>query len=584
MKEKKSTLLAVLGLLFSVCMLFPYFILKKGSIITYHDQLDGELLCYILHAKYLFTGVKVYPEMMNGIPATGLTPPAMLFVLLYKIFTPFVALGISQWIIYAVSFLGMYLLIRKLGNGDVVAFLCGNLFMLLPFYPVYGLCIPGQPLLLLCLLVLCTETKPGKKIACYLYIFIYSLCSSLVLVGFAVLIFVTVFGIVLAFKRARAKERIPKAPFISLAILLVGYAATNIDLIIQVIMPQSGYESHKSELVHSFVGFKESFMGALFPGVNYTETWPVMVLVLGLIAGAILICSIVRKEIFASELKHRFMLGICSILIALVCIAGYSVYYTQPVTKLLEKIGGAIGSFNLGRVVWLTPTAWIVSFSYFARMLCIFAETKKHRSLRYIAGYGLVWISVFIWSIVILIHSPIKANVSKIIKGQDYYALDYGKFYATDIYDQIDKAINLPKDSYRVVSLGIYPAAALYNGFYCLDGYSNNYLLSYKHEFRKAMASELDKSDYIKGYYDDWGNRCYLMTAEYNNYFALERKWNGGFHNLSIDTNQLKKMGCKYIFAATWIENSDELGLIRLSDEPFVSDRSWYNIYVYEIM
>ena len=37
-------------------------------------------------------------------------------------------------------------------------------------------------------------------------------------------------------------------------------------------------------------------------------------------------------------------------------------------------------------------------------------------------------------------------------------------------------------------------------------------------------------------------------------------------------------------FAATWIDNSDELGLIRLSDEPFVSDGSWYNIYVYEIM
>lgn len=44
-----------------------------------------------------------------------------------------------------------------------------------------------------------------------------------------------------------------------------------------------------------------------------------------------------------------------------------------------------------------------------------------------------------------------------------------------------------------MISVGIYPAAAAYNGFHCLDGYSNNYPLEYKHAFRQIMEGELDK-------------------------------------------------------------------------------------------
>ena len=53
----------------------------------------------------------------------------------------------------------------------------------------------------------------------------------------------------------------------------------------------------------------------------------------------------------------------------------------------------------------------------------------------------------------------------------DYYALDWDKFFAEDIFSQINMAIGEPQENYRVISVGIYPAAAAYNGFYCLDGY-----------------------------------------------------------------------------------------------------------------
>ena len=61
---------------------------------------------------------------------------------------------ISQWIIYLTAFLGMYLLLMRLTGREFISFSIAVIFMLMPFYPVYGLCIPGQPLLFFAVLAL----------------------------------------------------------------------------------------------------------------------------------------------------------------------------------------------------------------------------------------------------------------------------------------------------------------------------------------------------------------------------------------------------------------------------------------------
>ena len=143
-----TTLYIISGLLIASLAMIPYLILGTGSIITYHDQLDGELFSYLLTARYLFTDVKIYPELLNGLPANGAVPPAPLFVLFYKFFAPFTAFMMSQWFINLIGFLGMFLLLRKLVGTNLISFGISIIFMLMPFYPVYGLCIPGQPLLI----------------------------------------------------------------------------------------------------------------------------------------------------------------------------------------------------------------------------------------------------------------------------------------------------------------------------------------------------------------------------------------------------------------------------------------------------
>ena len=62
-----------------------------------------------------------------------------------------------------------------------------------------------------------------------------------------------------------------------------------------------------------------------------------------------------------------------------------------------------------------------------------------------------------------------------------------------------------------------------------------------------------------------------------------EKKWNPVINQLELNTERLKEMNCKYIFSAAYLNNSEELGLTLLRDEPFETEDSWYHIYVYKL-
>ena len=50
-KWKTSPIWFLLGLAAVLVMLVPYLILGEASIVVYHDQLDGEMIAYILQAE-----------------------------------------------------------------------------------------------------------------------------------------------------------------------------------------------------------------------------------------------------------------------------------------------------------------------------------------------------------------------------------------------------------------------------------------------------------------------------------------------------------------------------------------------------
>ena len=137
------------------------------------------------------------------------------------------------------------------------------------------------------------------------------------------------------------------------------------------------------------------------------------------------------------------------------------------------------------------------------------------------------------------------------------------------------------QSDYQVASLGMCPATALHSGFYCIDGYSNNYSLDYKHEFREIIEAELNKCESMRSYFDAWGSRCYLFTEESQNYYYLKKDADFRYENLELNTAKMKEMGCDYLFSAAEIEeeNVKELGLelFGVYDTP----QSYYRVWVY---
>lgn len=586
------------GLLLSCLLMIPYILLGTGSIIPYHDQLDGELFSYILTARYLFTNIHIYPEIMNGLPAAGAVPPAPLFVLLYVICKPFTAFLLSQWCIYIVGFLGMFLLLKKLTEQEFISFGIAVIFILLPFYPVYGLCIPGQPMLFYTVLELRDIERNSAQVMraprktnflYYLLIIFYGASSSLVLVGYACLFLLSIFALRQSVKKSY--QIVSVTPWISFGLLLFTYILTNLGLLKQVLFPKTAYISHKTELVLSAQNIPDSFLETLTQGVPYAQSFHTVLFLLIIVSLFVfLFCLFIRKELLKQEniKKPLTVSAHTGLLILGVCLF-YALYHSSSVTELRNASDGVLKTFNLDRFCWLLPTLWCILAG---ELLCFITKVFQSPALiqnapsvpqrfRNILAKCFLFIILGIWGCSVLLHSSLRPNLSKLLKGGDYYALDWDSFYAEDIFSQINTAIGKPQDSYHVISIGIYPAAAAYNGFYCLDGYSNNYPLDYKHTFRQIMEKELEKNHYIKAYFDNWGNRCYITTAEQNNYYTFEKKWNTVLYNLELNTDKLKELDCQYIFSAAYIMNAEEMGLSLLQDAPFETNESWYHIYVY---
>lgn len=547
------------GLCLTGISVLLFCLLGKDSIFVYHDQLDGEVLCYIYQAKYLFQDSSI-PELMNGVGKTALTAPAQLLVLFYKIFPPFVAFVISQYFVMIIGFVGMYLLLTKWNVSPLLATLSGVLFAYLPLIPVYGLSMYGIPLVLWAFISL-TE---GKRTLLYFsMIVLFGLSSSLVLVGYAVLAIVILIG--LSWKEGRKS----KWYWIGTGVLLLTYVLTNLSLFAQMLGAGESYLTHKEELAIAPKPFISTVWSILLNGVEHATSYQKWIVVLAFI---IIIAGVCKREWRNTQWKFICTLFSVAIVIALLC----GLYSIEPIVEFRRHIGGAAVWLQLDRIYWLYPALWYAVLGLGLQWLW---QLRKWLCL----SLGLaVYMTT---AVTVLLAGNWKDNIQKII-NRDTPEISWNDFYAEDVMTQVDKyiyeATGQSKEDYRVASLGICPGAALYNGFYCLDGYSNNYPLEYKHAFRKIIEPELNKSDYLTGYYDDWGNRCYLFSAQIPGYYTVEK---GGFYFSDFDMNvdAFKELGGKYILSAAYIDKSEETGLKLLREEPFETAGSYYKIYLYTL-
>lgn len=637
--KHKNIYLMLLGLLLTSLVVLPCVFLGEGSYVEVHDQLDGEVLNYIYRAKYLFQGNNV-PEFMNGMSKAAMAMPAPFGVFFYRLLPPFVAFTLMQWMGVLVGFAGMFNLCRHFRVKSEISFAVALLFAFMPFYPVYGLAAYGQPLLVLCMIQI-TEEK--KHLSSAIGIVLYAGFSSLTLVGYVwvVLGFVYVCFLLTSvlskrtivnqkYKNAEGqKQNIEKLIFTAVGwtTLMFTYIVTNLELIASVL--GKGFESHRSEMVlnarnNVFRIFTELF----FKGGAYNKTYSVVIFAAVILLSTVLLGKKIMKSTNETKSetdlkdatekttekateKATIYIGNMETIKVIWCMVGGIALLTTlsvlwnigPIVSVRNAIGGIVVYFQADRVYWIFPFLWMVVLALVLQML--FDTCKKQtKAFVRVGAVVIALVVLFTEGVQILRDSTLNKNI-RLLFVPGYSRMTWESFYMDDVFTMIEEAIgeeNKLSDAMAetteteaseagrtvgtqksVISLGMYPSIALYHGYTCADGYSNNYELSYKHDFRKIFAKELDQSPEMQSYFDDWGNRLYVADADYG-FNTLMQKGSGLiFKELDFDVEAMKELNIGYVFSAAPIENAEDMGLVLIDETPFSTDTSYYEVWVYEV-
>lgn len=562
-----KSLFLLCGILIVTLGYIPYMVLGKGSVFVTTDQLDDEILTYVLTAKHLFNGQTVYPEIMCGLSHKSMMPPAILFTLAYTVFSPFIAFLINQYFISLAAFIGMYLLCRHLLQNMFISFCTAVIFSYLPFFPVYGLSIMGVPLLLYALLRL---YEGENRLFYYGIVILYCFCSAFHLTGYIIV------GIVILISFIDfMKKNVKKGFLIASLLLLCGYLIQDYYLIIQILGMGSQEASHREEFILAGMRFWDGFRAVFINGFSHGISYHKFII---LPAVAVSLYGICRYQKLSKERKKELKL-IWGLFSAAVLIAVFfALCHCYAIVSLRNRIGGVIKYFQIDRLYWFYPIIWYLMLA----CICSFIWGQLHQKyiaktvcmlLLAIAGFFVLWNSNF------------KKNFRQMIDSETSTQITWADFYSENLFrevaDYIETQSGMQQDEYRVGNLGIHPAVSIMNGFYTIDGYSNNYSLSYKHEFREIIAYELSQNEYNKTYFDTWGSRCYIFASDYNGFTVLGKDRQFVFNDFLIQTEKIKELGCHYIISAGEILNPELTGLTLCNI--FERDDSYYRIYLYEV-
>lgn len=544
---------------------FAFFLIQGESIIVNaHDQLDSEVTYYVLRSQSFDALFRTrFEQFMLGSADVSIASIGTL--LFYFFMTPIYAFITNLFFVRIIAYVSLFCLLYYLDVNPKICFFVSIIFSFLPIYSVYGLSSMGIPLVCLGMRNLRKKNYWG-----YIEIAIYGFFSSLVLVGFAV---VGMMALTIVFRLIR-KERIVE-DLCGLFELLFIYIISNANLI-RVILIKDGYISQRVESNSSSDLFFKRFYEMLLSGQYHAVSRHKYIWI---VVGLACILSLIYHQKIRDDaiLKKQFfslLSLLCGVLIIAVVYAFYFCEYGVDFRNLLFS-ESALKSFQFNRVYWLYPSIWYtvfgVSLSIISRLLLL-----KKRKIACV----ITLIFAFIPGLYALKPSDVLQNI---LKQEAYSSRDYSwkKFYSEELFEDISEYIGKEKDEYHVVSVGLYPNIALYNGFYVLDGYSNDYDLSYKNQFAKVVRNELEKNEILKSYFYDWGNRCYVFSSEIGKKFIIGKNEDVDI-DLDIDVNELKKMGGEYVFSAAKINNASEIGL-KYRDY-FDNQDSYYGIFLYEVM
>ncbi|TGA98669.1 hypothetical protein E4665_07345 [Sporolactobacillus shoreae] len=551
-KEKRMLITAIILI---AIYLAPLFLLGENAHIRIVDNMDSNIAWYqvLAHSGELFGPIhSQIPQVINGqLSRNAFGSQFSMIVLLNVILPPMLAYSICQLISRFFAFLGMYLLLRdhfvKSRDSFPIRVLVALAFALTPFWPSGMLSTLGMPLALWAFLNIRAHVASWKE---WLTLCLLPFYSSFELGFFFFLTAMAIFWL----RDWIVKKKFNLKFILSIALMTIIYFLVEYRLVASLLLP--GPLTNRDDFVES----TSSLWNVLILSiknliVGHDQAMTVHQYVI-LPFSCIVLWQIVRTGKGEMLLKKRFLLLLS---LNVMLSVWFAFWFYKGWAPLKAKIS-ILTTFNFSRYHYLHPLFIYLMFAVGA-LICWQKGKKWER---------FVEIVLVLQIIVLFLYNP---------EIEFHEQPTFKQFYASQQFSAIAKYIGKPKSSYRVASIGLHPAIAQFNGFYTLDTYNNFYPLTYKQAFRKIIAKELDKNPSNRAYFDDWGGRCYLFTAELGKNYDFRKNSHVKIHHLQLNIGQFKKMGGNYIFSSVPIMNARQDGLHFLKS--FNSKESAWKIYLY---
>ena len=366
--------------------------------------------------------------------------------------------------------------------------------------------------------------------------------------------------------------------FGSCFLLTIIYCINNASIVLQ-LFEITGEASHKNEMViNGSLFLVKEVLGLYLHGQYHAVSNHIFLLMLISISAFL---AVLRYKALTPIQKMQLCEIVCLLFLAFIIALFYGFFISEYGADIRQALPGSLKAFQLNRFYWFYPALWFVAGGMATNLLWSMFHEKIHRF--WMAGIvvcvcvGTIWMcrGNILFKNIIKISFPTYA-----IEKLDTNNFTWKSFFAEDIFDQIAQEIDPVKENYRVISIGIYPTVALYNGFYCLDGYSNNYPLTYKHTFYKVIEKELEQDEELKNYFCDWGNRCYAFSHEVKQDYTVEKDSGIKINDFKFNLEAFKDMGGRYIFSGVEIINPEQYTLKSIG--AYETNQSWYRVWVYE--
>jgi hypothetical protein len=530
-----------------------------------YDNLDSNIVNNKIvkdSQAYFMPNTYIIEQPLGGLPRSVFGSDFSMIRLLYFLFSVPIAYVINVMLIQIIAFVGMVLLLKTeyKSNSNFIVFGVALIYSQLNFWPNAGISLAGIPLLLYAYLI-----WQHKKVAALLIILFYTLYSSFALTG----IFLIGLWVLFIFYKIFTKQHFGRDIYFC-GLIILFYLLKEHRLVLSVINPD--FISHRSEIIRSGNGFAQSFqmfIKIVFSEFGHNVKFPVLI-----------IASVVILFLFVKSAKIKWLMQIYIMTGIIFVIAILSSLMQSHFGLELSSNLGFLKMVQLQRFYWLLPPLFY--FLFYIALDSLWSANKKLLVIFLLfVQFGLVSSKNTNW------RQLIKTEILK----QEAGVLSFSAFYSPGLYNQVKDYIETEQKEYRVASIGLHPAASLYNGFYTIDGYfSNNYPLEYKHTFAKIMQAELDKNEKAFDFYHGWGSVVVILPDEMVQRFGDRgfvvpafRKTEGNLviNNLNLNTTVLKELNCQYIFSAFKIENPERTGLVFL--KYFENEESPWGIFLYQV-